>query len=409
MEPKAIAQKENLKLNPMVFTVLVLYPLFVLTLGVWYISKWGISSFEIILFIASYYAANISIGVGLHRCWSHGAYKLNKVVEFVLLMLSAGTLQGPALVWCSDHYKHHTFTDEEGDPHTPLKYKDNPWKGFFWAHMGWMLYGDFGKGKMKVDKLTMTKLGRNSLLRWQMKYYWQIATFMNAILPPIIGFLLGDMTIKAALAGYIFIGLARALQQHVTFCVNSLCHFVGSRKYYLGTARDIWWFFPFLLGENWHNFHHAFARDYRNGVKWYHLDVHKWIIFALEKLGLATELVRTPDVRIKARMAETKLMIQDQLKTKLSLLEEAAGIIAFAAEEKLKQAEKSAVGLAEKASKQMVLLQKKSLELAANIRHKLSSTDALQAKVAKKYWQQFHRIENIAKKLNINLSKIQLG
>lgn len=394
-------KKENLKLNPLVFSVLVILPLFLLSLGAWYISEWGISSFEIMLFVGAYYAANISIGVGMHRGWAHQAYKLNKVVEFILVMLSAGTLQGPALVWVSDHNDHHTYTDKEGDPHSPLKY-DNPWKGFFWAHMGWML---FTERSMKVNKMTMAKLGHHGLLRWQMKYYWQIATFMNAILPPIVGYLLGGMTVQGALAGLIFIGLARFFQQQATFCINSAFHFYGSRKYYLGTARDLWWFFPFVLGENWHNFHHAFARDYRNGVKWYHFDIHKWIIFALEKLGLATDLVRTPEVRIQAKISETKLLVQEQIKTKLSVLEEAAGIIAKAAEEKLEQAET----LAAKARKRVAILHSKALEFAEDARKRLSSTELLHVNITKKYWNQFNKIENIAKKLNISLPKIQVG
>jgi stearoyl-CoA desaturase (delta-9 desaturase) len=398
-------KKENLKLNSLVFSVLVVLPVFLLVLGAFYIAEWGISSFEIILFICAYYAANISIGVGLHRCWAHGAYKLNKVVEFILVMISAGTLQGPALVWCSDHIDHHTYTDKDGDPHSPLKYS-NPWKGFFWAHIGWML---FTKRSMKVSKLTMTKLGQNKLLRWQMRYYWQIATFMNTIFPGTVGFLLGGMTVQAALAGVIFMGLARFMQQQATFCINSVFHFCGSRKYYLGTARDLWWFFPFVLGENWHNFHHAFARDYRNGVKWYHFDIHKWIIFALEKLGLATELVRTPEVRIQAKIAETQLLVQEQIKTKLSVLEEAAGIIAQAAEEQLANAEKSAGKIAAKARMQIISLHKKALELADSARKILSSPDSLHINITKKYWNKFNKIANIAKKLDITLPNIQVG
>ena len=177
--------QENLKLNPLVFSVLIIYPLILIGLTIWYGMTYGISSFEILLFVVGYYGANISVGLGLHRLWTHNAYKANKVVEFVLALLSAGTLQGPALVWASDHHDHHTFTDEEGDPHSALKYKSK-FKGFLWAHMGWMLYSE---GPVTtINKVTMVKLGRNKILRWQMKYYWHIATFMNAVLPPIVGF-----------------------------------------------------------------------------------------------------------------------------------------------------------------------------------------------------------------------------
>lgn len=395
--------QENLKLNPLVFTVLVVYPLALLTLGIWYGMECGISTFEVLLFVAGYYGANISVGLGLHRLWSHNAYKTNKVVEFILAMLSAGTLQGPALVWASDHHKHHAFTDGEEDPHSPLRYKSKI-KGFLWSHIGWMIYGE-GPSKV-LTRVTMLKLGNNPILRWQMKYYWQIATFMNAILPPIVGFIFMP-TLQGALAGYIFIGIARALQQQMTFCVNSLCHFVGSTTYYNGTARDIWWMFVFLLGENWHNFHHAFANDYRNGVKWYQFDVHKWLIALLEKLGLATELVRTSDVRIKAKVEATRQEMAANIRTNLSVIEQAAEFIATAAHERLEQAEKSAEALARKVQVKILELRVRALHLAKHSQEALSSAETLSKNIGSKYMVQLRRLENLARKLNISLPNFQ--
>lgn len=394
--------KEKLKLDLLIFAVLVIYPIYILGLSIWYGMTYGIGSFEITLFIITYYLANISIGVGLHRCWSHSAYKLNKYVEFVLALLSAGTLQGPALVWCSDHHKHHTFTDKDGDPHSPLKYK-NPWMGFFWAHIGWMLFGPQHK---QLDKVTMVKLGRNKILRWQMKYYWQIAVAMNAVFPPIIGYFAGGMTIKAALAGFVFMGLARFLQQQITFCINSFMHFVGSTPYNISTARDSWWLFPFVLGENWHNFHHAFPMDYRNGVKWYQPDVHKWIIWSLEKLGLATSVIRTSDVRIKAKLEETTRQKLAMVQDKLSFVEEAAGYVARAASERLAQAEKSAGELASKARNQIETLQKKAQDLADNARASLSYREDVQNALVRKYNKQLEKLEIIARQYNISFKGV---
>ncbi len=317
--------------------------------------------------------------------------------------MSAGTLQGPALVWASDHHKHHAYTDEEDDPHSPLRYK-NKLKGFFWSHMGWMLYGN---GPItSLNKVTMIKLGRNKILRWQMHYYWQIATFMNAVLPPIIGYVCFH-TIQGALAGYIFIGLARAFQQQMTFCVNSVTHFTGSKPYANSTAGDIWWLFIFLLGENWHNFHHAFANDYRNGPKWYQFDVHKWLIAGLEKVGLATELVRTSEVRMQAKMAATKLELAEHIKADLSVIEKAASYIANAAHEKLDQAEKSAEHLALKVHDKILELRLKALYLSKNIQEALASAESLSKNIGSKYIAQFHKLENLAKKLNITLPKLQ--
>lgn len=289
------------KINWTVFIVLIAYPIILITLGVKYGMNTGIGWFEAILFIAGYYGSNIAVGVGLHRLWAHNAFKTNKVVEVILAFLTAGTLQGPALAWASDHYKHHTFTDKENDPHSPSKF-ENKILGFLWAHIGWMLFSD---SRYKyIDRVTIVKLGKNKVLTWQLKNYWFLAILMNAVVPALIGYIAGG-TLMHAYAGFLFIGLGRAFQQQMTFCVNSLCHFTGTKDYYKGTAGDIWWMAIFLLGENWHNFHHAFPSDYRNGARWYQFDVHKWIIYLMSKLGLAWELDRTAPVRVQAKMNET--------------------------------------------------------------------------------------------------------
>ena len=149
--------------------VLLLYPIILLTLAVKYSGHTQIGIFEISLAIAGYYGSNIAVGIGFHRLWSHNTYKTNKFVEFILVMLTSGTLQGPVLSWASNHYKHHTYTDKDQDPHSPLKYK-NRVLGFLWSHIGWMIIGG---SYQPIDKITMVKLGRSKLLKWQLQYYWQ--------------------------------------------------------------------------------------------------------------------------------------------------------------------------------------------------------------------------------------------
>ncbi len=305
------------KINWPALLVIVFYPLLLVFLGINYYFKNNIGWFEVVLFIIAYYGANISVGIGLHRLWSHHTYKTNKFVEFLLMMISGGTLQGPVLAWASDHNKHHTYTDKELDPHSPAKF-DNRLKGFLWSHLGWMLVGE---GSYKsIDKVTMVKLGRNKMLVWQLKYYWQVAVFMNLIMPVVVGLLIGKSW-HAAYGSFLFIGLGRALQQQMTFCVNSICHFLGSRKYYKGTAGDIWWLAIFLLGENYHNFHHAFPSDYRNGAKWYHFDVHKWIIYLMSKIGLAWDLEWTSEVRVQAKLNEMIKLIEEKRQAKLEFMQ----------------------------------------------------------------------------------------
>jgi stearoyl-CoA desaturase (delta-9 desaturase) len=290
------------RINWQAVAVIIFLPIVLALLAVNYSKNYGIGKFEIILTIVGYYVCNITVGIGLHRLWSHNSYKTNKFVEGVLTFLSAGTLQGPVIAWASDHHNHHTFTDTDKDPHSPLKY-NNKVLGFLWAHIGWMIIKE--ESAKTISKTTLVKLGRNKLLMWQLKYYWQIAIFMNIVPPMLIGYLIGgDM--KSAYAGLLFIAIGRAIQQEMTFCINSWTHFVGDQKYTSGTARDSWGISILLLGENWHNFHHAFPSDYRNGHQWYHFDVHKWIIFLMSKVGLAWDLQLTSEERISARMTLTK-------------------------------------------------------------------------------------------------------
>ncbi|MCC8416035.1 MAG: fatty acid desaturase [Rickettsia endosymbiont of Gnoriste bilineata] len=353
-----------------IFFVLIIYPIILSCLVIKYYASYKIGLFEISLFIAGYYGSNIAVGVGLHRLWSHHAFKTNKVVEFILVMMSAATFQGPVLSWASNHYKHHTYTDKDQDPHSPLKF-ENRILGFVWSHIGWMIIDGSYKS---IDRITMVKLGKNKLLRWQLKYYWQISLFMNTIVPALIGCLIGG-TIISAYAGFLFIGMGRALQQHATFCVNSLCHFVGSKKYYKGTARDIWWMALFLLGENWHNFHHAFPSDYRNGAKWYHFDVHKWIIYVMSKLGLAWNLEVTPEVRIQAKVNETSKYLIEGRKQQLSLLQDKINRLGERIYVKLNELENSSISIKVQLQKSFIEIQESLKKLAEQLHSSIQLTE----------------------------------
>lgn len=353
-----------------IFFVLIIYPIILSCLVIKYYASYKIGLFEISLFIAGYYGSNIAVGVGLHRLWSHHAFKTNKVVEFILVMMSAATFQGPVLSWASNHYKHHTYTDKDQDPHSPLKF-ENRILGFLWSHIGWMIIDGSYKS---IDRITMVKLGKNKLLRWQLKYYWQISLFMNTIAPALIGYLIGG-TIISAYAGFLFIGMGRALQQHATFCVNSLCHFVGSKKYYKGTAGDIWWMALFLLGENWHNFHHAFPSDYRNGAKWYHFDVHKWIIYMMSKLGLAWNLEVTPEVRIQARVNETSKYLIEGRKQQLSLLQDKINQLGKRIYVKLNELENSSISIKVQLQKSFIEIQESLKKLAEQLHSSIQLTE----------------------------------
>jgi len=348
-------------LNPISVFVLIVYPLTIITLAVLYALNNSLGWFELGLFFAGYYISTISVGVGLHRLWAHDTFKTNKFVEFVLMLLSAGTLQGPVLSWASNHFEHHTYTDTEKDPHTPLKYKSRV-KGFWWSHMGWMLYGT--GSYQSVNRVTMLKLGKNKLLRWQFKNYWQLGLLMNLLVPFMLGYAIGG-NLTSACAGILFIGVGRALQQQTTFFVNSLCHFAGTHKYVSGTAGDVWWLAICLLGENWHNFHHAFPSDYRNGSRWYQFDVHKWIIYLLSKCGMAWDLKVTTEVRINAKMTQAAKALSKLQTEKLESLNKTINDLSVIHQETLEKLELSSVKAKIKLKKSFAKMQEniKTLKL----------------------------------------------
>jgi stearoyl-CoA desaturase (Delta-9 desaturase) len=231
-----------------------------------------------------YFLCGLSITAGYHRLISHRSYKSHPLVKLFFLIFGAGAFQNSALKWCSDHRRHHTHCDHELDPY-------NINKGFFWAHIGWVMRKEpidyierFG-GEMKNDKLIL----------WQDKYYIPLAILVGFGLPVLYGFYMGSPIGALALAGFLRI----VFVHHCTFFINSLCHIVGQQTYTdTNTAKDSPIMAIFSYGEGYHNFHHFFQTDYRNGVKFYHFDPTKWLIQSLHQLGLTYDLIRTSDEMI---------------------------------------------------------------------------------------------------------------
>ena len=382
-------------INFTAFSALVIYPAILIALFINYVLDHQLGWFEAILFISGYYISNISVGVGLHRLWSHDSYKINKIAEFILILLSAGTLQGPALSWASNHFKHHAYTDTDQDPHNSLKYKSRI-MSFWWSHMGWMLIGE---GSYKsIDKITMVKLGKNKLLRWQLKYYWQLAVLMNTAVPALLGYIVGG-TAEAAFAGYLFIGLGRAVQQQITFFVNSACHFAGTQKYTKGTSGDVWWLALFLLGENWHNFHHAFPSDYRNGARWYQLDIHKWIIYLMSKCGLAWDLKRTAEVRIESKMAQTMEQYVQERKEKLETTKKKVEELRALCQQNFLVLENASIVSGDKLTKALTNTQEKLNNLKSQIQDQIKHFENSSEKMIEKINKKVKEIEQSLNKL----------
>ena len=248
-----------------------------------YIYRYGITPSELMLFFGYCGVTGMAITMGYHRLFAHSTYDTLPVVRFFLLFFGAATFEESALKWCSQHRQHHLFTDTEHDP-----YGVN--QGFWHAHIGWILFQ-----RHRINYNNVKDLRQSRLVSHQHDHHdwWSVGG--GLVLPMLIAWWIGH-----PLGGFIMAVCLRIIVVlHSSFFVNSFAHTFGSKTYdQAGTARDNWLGALLTNGEGFHNFHHRFPMDYRNGVRWYHWDPSKWCIYLLSKLGIAWDLRKVSDRRI---------------------------------------------------------------------------------------------------------------
>jgi len=249
------------------------------------------------------FISGLAITSGYHRLYSHQTYKTNPIIEAIFLFFATLATQGSALRWANDHRLHHAFVDTEKDPYSVKK-------GLLHAHMLWMFFES-----KKIDPKVVSDLTRKKMLVFQDKHYVLCMIASNALVSLLAGWILGDY-----LGAFLFVWWVRlCLLHHSTWCINSLAHYVGTQFYSREhTAVDNYLISFLTYGEGYHNYHHTFANDYRNGIHWYHFDPAKWLIWTLNKLGLAHNLKRTSNERI-ARVLLTSHRDKILEKIRLSL------------------------------------------------------------------------------------------
>ena len=277
---------------------LTIVPLLAIVLTPLHISLHGLDIRLILFFVALSALTSMSITAGYHRLISHLSYTAHPLVRFFVLLFGAGAFQGSALKWCTDHRRHHSFVDSEKDP-----YSIN--RGFFYAHIGWLFVKDDPRF---ADKFAPDLL-KDRMIVFQHRYYYPIAGVVGFGLPALLGWSIG-----APWGGVIYAGLLRIVfTHHTTFLINSACHFFGKQTYgEKNSARDCHLISLFTFGEGYHNFHHHFQFDYRNGIRWYDWDPTKWSIKIFSLLGLASRLKTASHSEIlRARLeVEQKHLLQ---------------------------------------------------------------------------------------------------
>ena len=260
---------------------------------------WG---FILAMFVFYYYATGFGITLGYHRLFSHISFKAKWPVKLFVLLFGAASFENSAHDWCADHRIHHKHVDEDEDPYDISK-------GFFYAHIGWLLF----RLKPPAPITNVKDLEADPLVMWQHRYVQWIGAFVGFVMPAVLGYGYASFMGYAnpgmtALAAFLIAGLLRTVVvQQGTFCINSLCHMIGRRPYSTDhSARDSGLVALLTFGEGYHNYHHEFQHDYRNGVKPWQFDPTKWIIWTLSKIGMTEDLRRVPDSRIMAAELKEK-------------------------------------------------------------------------------------------------------
>lgn len=275
--------------NVLVFS---LTPLAAVTLVPWYGFAHGYDGFEWAMFGALWILCGLSITAGYHRLWSHKTYTAHPVVRLIFALGGACALQHDVLHWASDHRRHHRHVDDdERDPYSAGR-------GFWFSHMGWILR-HYPSGA--EDLSNVKDLQRDPIVRWQSRHYLTLVLLMNIGVPVVLGWLQGDVIASLMLAGV----LRLVVNHHLTWLINSMAHLWGQRPYsHSSSARDNPLLALLTWGEGYHNYHHTFQWDYRNGIRWWHWDPTKWLIRSLAAVGLAANLKRCSPAEIEAaRMA----------------------------------------------------------------------------------------------------------
>jgi stearoyl-CoA desaturase (Delta-9 desaturase) len=232
------------------------------------------------------------ITIGYHRMLTHRSFQTFKPVEYAFAVFGSMAVQGPVNSWVADHRKHHAHTDEEGDPHSPhVGHGDGVTgvlRGLWHAHTGWLLEE---QGRARWEKYA-PDLAEDRGMRFISRHFVALVIASLAI-PALAGFLLTG-TLLGAATGLLWGGLVRVFfVHHITWSINSICHFMGTRRFDIDDeSTNVFWLALPSLGEAWHHNHHAFPRSAEHGLKRWELDPSAWIIGAMEKIGLAWNVIR---------------------------------------------------------------------------------------------------------------------
>jgi stearoyl-CoA desaturase (Delta-9 desaturase) len=257
---------------------------------------------DLVIGFVMYAVTLLGVTIGFHRYLTHRAFQTSKPVEYALAILGSMAIEGPVVNWVADHRKHHAHTDEEGDPHSPHGFGPGlrgTLKGLFHAHVGW-LWEDHGIAERKKYARDLVEDRGMRIINLS---FGPLALVSLAI-PFFAGWAIGG-SLRDGLTAFLWGSLVRVFfLHHVTWSINSICHFFGRRRFATtDQSTNVFWLALPSFGEAWHHNHHAFPRSAFHGLRWYQVDVAGLVILALEKLGLVWNVVRISPERQAQRIS----------------------------------------------------------------------------------------------------------
>lgn len=277
------------KVSAAIFVLLI--PTLAVGFGIWLCFHGQISALDLYILLGSYVLTGLGVTVGYHRLFTHRSFETYKPIRYLLALLGSTAAEGGVIVWSAQHRAHHAASDSHGDPHSPKL------GGLWHSH-----YGHVFKQVERVDVERFTPdLLKEPFLLWLEKHA-AVGVILGLAAPAAVGLAISG-TWQGAATAFLWGGLVRLfLITHATGAVNSICHVLGSRPFDTGDeSRNVWWLMPVTLGESWHSGHHAFPTSARHGLRWWELDPSWMMIWCLEKVGLASNVIRVSPERVKAK------------------------------------------------------------------------------------------------------------
>ncbi len=304
-DPDDIQPTANETLDRTLTGLVTVLPFIALGFAMWQLWERALHWHDLVVFVATYVPLTLGITVGFHRHLTHRAFKTHRWVRGTLAALGSAAIEGPVISWVADHRKHHAFSDRHGDPHSPHVDAGHGWRGvlsgLLHAHVGWLFIHTQRARKERyapdlIADPTISFVNRTFFL-------WVL---LGLAFPFWLGFALSGGSWFGAATGLLWGGAVRMLVlHHVTYSINSICHVFGRRRFETSDqSRNVAWLSLPSLGEAWHNNHHAFPTSAAHGLRWWEIDLSALVIRAMEKTGLAWDVVRVSPERQLRKAAE---------------------------------------------------------------------------------------------------------